>query len=312
MKRRKVVKSLDLPDEMIFNIFEFLDVKNLSICGKISKQFLKISNTDLLWKQLYQNELKKFKFPEIKKSWKSIVKYKLYFIKNCPFDGNKEIFETKEKFEEIIEMMKTIQSIEMHQKYEEQMNYLQGHIEICVNHEIQKNTLLHEMSDPEQKKLLNHLFESTKIVSHQYQRMWSNESYLTKLEITSDRNFKMKFQLFGNTLAYDVIQNTLMMDFTIGIKCSSFDTYLKEGLKLKNDNIHGYTNLRSPTHHLKHYECLLSSGRNGETSDYFKSGLKGILGELGFEDLSVEIFLKFFNTFLIIPHIYEWSDVPVK
>jgi hypothetical protein len=308
MKRKKIVKRLDLPDEMILNILEFMDVKNLSTCLKISKQFFKISNTDFLWKQLYEKELN-FKIPKkINTPWKSIVKYKLYFVKNCPFDGSKKISESKEKLEEIIEMMNTIQSIENHQKYENQIKHLQGHLEFCLNHEIQKKSLLESIEKSDLKKSLNYLFERTKIVSHQYQRLWANESYLTVLEITSDRNFNMKFQLFGNTLAYDVIQNTLVMDLSVGIKCSSFDTYLKEGINPKNDHLHTYTNLRTPMHPLKHYECLLSSGRKNENSTYFKSGLRGILDELGFEDLSVEIFLEFFNSFLITPHIYDHTN----
>ena len=55
MSKRQKLSSIyfeDLPDEVLLNIFSFLDIKGVLQCGQVSKRLKAISNDQCLWLKL--------------------------------------------------------------------------------------------------------------------------------------------------------------------------------------------------------------------------------------------------------------------
>jgi hypothetical protein len=54
VKRQKLsfVELDDMPDEIILNIFTFLDIREILKCGQVSRRIQGISNDESLWLQL--------------------------------------------------------------------------------------------------------------------------------------------------------------------------------------------------------------------------------------------------------------------
>ena len=52
MAELKKLKLEDLPDEMILKVLSYVNIGDLMRCGKVSKRFGKIRNTESLWRNV--------------------------------------------------------------------------------------------------------------------------------------------------------------------------------------------------------------------------------------------------------------------